>query len=274
MTKQYSLAELLELMARLRTPETGCPWDLAQSYASITPSTIEEAYEVVDAIEREDYEHLKEELGDLLFQVVFYAQLAREESRFTFADVISGVTEKLLRRHPHVFPYGRLESVRDPNSELESEQVGQRWEQIKAEERKAKGELGLLDDVPRALPSLQRAQKLQKRVAKAGMDFQSASDALKNLEEEIAELREAIESQNQPEVESEMGDVFFSCINVARKLRLDADQSLRQSNRKFEQRIKQMDALVQEGGLTWSDLSDSDQDRLWQESKGILEQKK
>jgi len=274
MTKQYSLAELLELMARLRTPETGCPWDLAQSYASITPSTIEEAYEVVDAIECEDYQHLKEELGDLLFQVVFYAQLAREESRFTFADVISGVTEKLLRRHPHVFPDGRLESVRDPNSELESEHVGQRWEQIKAEERKAKGELGLLDDVPRALPSLQRAQKLQKRVAKAGMDFQSASDALKNLEEEIAELREAIESQNQPEVESEMGDVFFSCINVARKLRLDADQSLRQSNRKFEQRIKQMDALVQEGGLTWSDLSDSDQDRLWQESKGILEQKK
>lgn len=263
----YSLNDLLELMTRLRTPKTGCPWDLAQNYASITPSTIEEAYEVVDAIDREDYAHLKEELGDLLFQVVFYAQLAQEESRFTFSEIVSSLTEKLIRRHPHVFPDGTLESVNDPKLAFASEQVNQRWEQAKAEERKEKGEAGLLDDVPRALPSIQRAQKLQKRVSKAGMDWSDASAALDNMEAEIAELRAAIEHQNNYEIEDEMGDVLFSCVNVARKLRRDADKSLRASNNKFESRIRKMELLLREDGLVLSKLDENEQDRYWQEAK-------
>ena len=264
----YDLESLLELMRRLRTPETGCPWDLEQSYLSITPSTIEEVYEVVDAIEREDFDHLREELGDLLFQIVFYARLAQEEGRFDFSDIVHSLTAKLIRRHPHVFPQGRLDSERRLN--LDEEQVLQRWEQIKTEERQEKGQHGILEDVPKALPGLQRAQKLQKRVAKAGMDWRSVEDSIVNLESEIAELREAIKAGDQIEVEDELGDMFFSCVNIARHLKLDADKSLRRSNKKFEQRIMKMEELFRQRGLSWGELDDNQLDQLWRESKSKL----
>lgn len=265
----YDIADLVELMRRLRDPETGCPWDLKQDYLSITPSTIEEVYEVVDAIERNDFEHLKEELGDLLFQIIFYAQLAKEEGRFDFYDIASTLTAKLVRRHPHVFPDGTLASVRENQSSEQSEQVVQRWEQIKAEERKDKGNLRLLDDVPQALPSLQRAQKLQKRVAKAGMDWRSVDAALENLEGEIHELRQAIAQQSAIDIEDELGDVIFSAVNVARKLKCDADKSLRLANRKFEMRIRQMERLFKQDSKAWSELDDAQLEHYWQKSKEL-----
>jgi len=198
--KRYQLEDLLYLMKRLRTPETGCPWDLEQNYLSITPSTIEEAYEVVDAIERQDFEHLKEELGDLLFQVVFYGQLASEDGYFQFDDVVHELSDKLIRRHPHVFPDGTLQSVKGMPSISGASEVKEVWEQIKAEERDKKGNTGILDDVPVALPALQRSQKLQKRVAKAGMDFRNLSGVLAKLREEIAELEQAVEAGSEQNI--------------------------------------------------------------------------
>lgn len=265
--KRFGVSELLELMSRLRTPETGCPWDLEQDYLSITPSTIEEAYEVVDAIEREDFRHLKEELGDLLFQVVFYAQLAKEEGHFDFSSIVDALTAKLIRRHPHVFPDGTLESVRDVDSSEQEALVSKRWEQIKAEEREEKGQHGVIDDVPLALPALQRAQKLQKRVAKAGMDWRSAQAALGNLEAEISELKQALDQCDELSIEDELGDVFFSCVNLARKLNKDSDKLLRASNSKFEQRIREMERQFETDELTWSQLDDTQLDEYWSKAK-------
>jgi len=257
-------------MSRLRRPETGCPWDIAQDYVSITPSTIEEAYEVVDAIERKDYVHLKEELGDLLFQVVFYSQLGEEDGYFDFKNIVHELTDKLVRRHPHVFPDGTLESERDCSSISEVDKVKESWEIIKAEERKKKGNSGVLDDVPLSLPALQRSQKLQKRVAKAGMDFRSLSDVIDKLQEEITELKAEISEDNRTGVEDEMGDVLFCCVNLARHLKVDADQSLRASNSKFELRVKQMEIALKQENLVLSDCNDEKLDALWQQAKQDL----
>jgi len=264
----YTLPDLLELMRRLRDPETGCSWDIEQSYRSITSSTIEEVYEVVDAIEREDFTHLKEELGDLLFQVVFYAELAKEDQYFDFNDIVHVLTTKLIRRHPHVFPDGTLASVNTDKSNRND--VIQKWDEIKQQERTGKGQKGILEDVPKALPSLQRAQKLQKRVSKAGMDWRSVEDSLVNLESEIAELRVAIHNQNERDIADEVGDVLFSCVNVARKLRLDADHVLRDSNSKFEARIQCLESLLKKQEKSWSDLSDNAFVVLWQQAKSIV----
>ncbi len=266
-TRVYSLDDLLYLMARLRKPDTGCPWDLEQSYQSITPSTIEEAYEVVDAIERGDMQHLREELGDLVFQAVFYAQLAEEDGHFDFRDIIDGLTAKLIRRHPHVFSDGVLESERCTESDQVLPSVGAQWEAIKAEERKQKGAGGLLDDVPVTLPSLQRAQKLQKRVAKQGMDFSSSEAALAKIEEELEELREAQREGSTAQQEEELGDLLFSCVNFARKRGLDADACLRRANTKFERRIRAMDTAISASGQSWSALSEADYDALWNQAK-------
>ena len=191
----YSLEDLLHLMSRLRDPQYGCPWDIKQTYATIVPHTLEEAYEVADAIERGDFDHLQGELGDLLFQVVYYSQLAREEGRFEFAGVIDGITRKLIRRHPHVFPTGDLYAPLDI-PQLSEEQVKERWEQIKAEERAEKSDapeqLSLLDDVPTALPSLSRAAKLQKRASQVGFDWPSALPVVDNVREELDEVLEAM----------------------------------------------------------------------------------
>lgn len=236
----YTIDDLLYLMARLRDPETGCPWDIKQDYASIAPSTIEEAYEVVEAIEKADFVHLKEELGDLLFQVIFYSQLGKEENRFEFAGVVSDLVAKLVRRHPHVFPDGTLLS-RIENRELLPMDVKARWEVIKKEERAQQGKAGILDDVPLNLPALTRATKLQKRAASVGFDWDDVQGPIAKVREELAEVEEALAEKDIAAVTEELGDLLFAVVNVSRYLKLDAEAALRAANQKFEQRFHFME---------------------------------
>lgn len=266
----YQLDDLLYLMARLRDPEHGCPWDLEQSFASIVPHTLEEAYEVADAIEQQDFAQLPGELGDLLFQVVYYAQLAQEEGRFDWATIVDGITRKLVRRHPHVFPDGKLRTP--PGSlTLAPEQIKQRWEQIKAEERAEKAErpeqLSLLDDVPQALPSLSRAQKLQKRAAAAGFDWPEAAPVVDKIAEELDEVREALQKGDAAAVAEEMGDLLFCMVNLARHLGVDAENALRQGNNKFERRFRYIEKVLHEQGATVEQSDLALLDTLWDQAK-------
>lgn len=268
----YQLNDLLHLMARLRDPQHGCPWDLKQSYATIVPHTIEEAYEVADAIERGDFDHLPGELGDLLFQVVYYSQLAREEGRFEFAQVVDGITRKLLRRHPHVFPDGDLYGAPDV-AKLEEAAVKQRWEELKAEERAEKAaapeQLSLLDDVPTALPSLSRAIKLQKRAAQVGFDWPEALPVVDKVREELDEVLEAM-SENDPEaISEEIGDLLFVVSNLARHLKVDPETALRAANDKFERRFRFIEQSLREQGRAMQDCALDELDALWGEAKKL-----
>jgi len=273
----YSLEDLQTLMKRLRDPEGGCPWDLQQNYASIAPSTLEEAYEVADTIERNDLEHLPEELGDLLFQVIFYCQLGSEEQRFSFADVVDRLVAKLLRRHPHVFPDGTLDVATTETSNLAQRQVKASWGAIKATERGEKGLRSILDDVPTALPSLARAQKLQKRLARAGWDWRNLAGVLSKFDEELAEVKQAIseaEANQQTPNESiavaeELGDLLFMAVNLARFLDHDAETCLRSGNRKFENRVRFMERKLAEAGQTMADQNDDHLEMLWQQAKEL-----
>lgn len=232
----YTIDDLLYLMTRLRDPHTGCPWDIQQTYASIAPSTIEEAYEVVDAIEKQDFAHLKEELGDLLFQVIFYSELGREEGRFEFAEVVSGLVAKLVRRHPHVFPDGSLQS-QIAHRDMLPDDVKARWEAIKQQEREQKGQRGILADVPLNLPALTRATKLQKRAASVGFDWDDVHGPIAKVREELAEVEAALAAQDEAAVAEELGDLLFAVVNITRYLKLDAETVLRAANKKFEQRF-------------------------------------
>ncbi len=235
--EKYALDNLLYLMKRLRDPSTGCPWDIKQDFQSITASTIEEAYEVVDAIEHKDYAHLKEELGDLLFQVIFYSQLADEQQLYDFNDVVDGLTAKLVRRHPHVFPDGTLESRRAPGVSLDDSDIKASWENIKQQERASKGSAGVFDDLPVSLPPLIRAEKLQKRAAKLGFDWENTDQVLDKLGEELTELCEAVESKNMDHVANELGDLMFTCVNLSRHIHANSEALMRAANRKFETRF-------------------------------------
>lgn len=271
----YQLDDLLHLMARLRDPQYGCPWDLKQSYASIVPHTIEEAYEVADAIERGDFEHLPGELGDLLFQVVYYSQLAREEGRFEFAQVVDGITRKLLRRHPHVFVDGDLYGAPDA-AKLNEAAVKQRWEEIKAEERAEKAaapeQFSLLDDVPHALPSLSRAIKLQKRAAQVGFDWSEALPVVDKVREELDEVLEAM-SENDPEaIAEELGDLLFVVGNLARHLKVDPEAALRAANVKFERRFRFIEQALREAGRAMENCALEELDALWGEAKKLEKQ--
>ncbi|WP_226503461.1 nucleoside triphosphate pyrophosphohydrolase [Pseudomonas sp. MWU16-30317] len=266
----YTLQDLLTLMARLRDPQHGCPWDIKQTYASIVPHTLEEAYEVADAIERGDLDHLQGELGDLLFQVVYYSQLAREEGRFEFAGVVDGITRKLIRRHPHVFPTGDLYAPPDM-PRLSEEQVKQRWEEIKAEERaeaaKAPEQLSLLDDVPATLPALSRAAKLQKRAAGVGFDWPAALPVVDKVREELDEVLEAMASGDQAAISDELGDLLFSVVNLARHLKVDPENALRGANRKFERRFRFIEQALRDTHRPIEDCTLEDLDALWGEAK-------
>lgn len=255
----YSIDDLLYLMARLRDPLTGCPWDIKQDYTSIAPSTLEEAYEVVDAIEKQDFVHLKEELGDLLFQVIFYSQIGKEEHRFEFAGVVSDLVEKLVRRHPHVFPDGTLQSKIDNRHTLPTD-VKARWEAIKQQEREAKGAQSLLADVPLNLPALSRAAKLQKRAATVGFDWADVNGPIAKVREELAEVEQALQAKDSKAIEEELGDLFFAVVNIARYLKIDSEQALRKANRKFEARFNYIEthldkpiaaASIDEMNLLW-----------------------
>lgn len=265
----YTLDDLLHLMARLRDPQYGCPWDLQQNYASIVPHTIEEAYEVADTIERGDFEHLQGELGDLLFQVVYYSQLAREEGRFEFDGVVDSITRKLIRRHPHVFPTGELYAPVDTPS-LSEAQVKSRWEEIKAEERAEKsqpGQLSLLDDVPAALPALSRAAKLQKRAATVGFDWPAALPVLDKVREELDEVLQAMADGDSDALEDEIGDLLFATVNLARHLKHDPEHALRRANRKFERRFRFIEQALRDSGRPIEDCSLDELDALWGEAK-------
>ena len=266
----YTLTDLLNLMARLRDPQYGCPWDIKQTYASIVPHTIEEAYEVADAIERADFTHLPGELGDLLFQVIYYSQIAREEGRFEFADVVDGITRKLIRRHPHVFPSADLYAPLDL-PRLSEDQVKQRWEAIKAEERAERAavpeQLSLLDDVPAALPALSRASKLQKRAATAGFDWPAALPVLDKVREELDEVLEAMAGDDPRAVEEELGDLLFSAVNLARHLKVDPETALRAANQKFERRFRFIEQALRDTHRAMEDCTLEDLDALWGEAK-------
>ena len=265
----YTLEDLLHLMARLRDPQYGCPWDLKQNYASIVPHTIEEAYEVADTIERGDFEHLQGELGDLLFQVVYYSQLAREEGRFEFDGVVDAITRKLIRRHPHVFPTGELYAPLDTPS-LSEAQVKSRWEEIKAEERAEKSgpeQLSLLDDVPATLPALSRAAKLQKRAATVGFDWPDALPVLDKVREELDEVLQAMAEGDAQALEDEVGDLLFAAVNLARHLKQDPENVLRRANRKFERRFRFIEQALRDSGRPIEDCNLDELDALWGEAK-------
>jgi MazG family protein len=257
-----SIDALLEIMARLRHPETGCPWDLEQDFGTIAPYTIEEAYEVKDAIDRADMPGLKDELGDLLLQVVFHARMAEEAGQFSFADVVEAISEKMVRRHPHVFGDGDADT---PDA------VRGTWEEIKAAERAEKGAAetppSALDGVARALPALLRAEKLQKRAARVGFDWPAPGPVFDKVREEMAELEEAAAGPDGAALREEAGDLLFSVANLARHFGLDPEATLSQANDKFERRFKAMEARVE---TTGEDLKALDLDRMeahWQAAK-------
>ncbi|KTT21476.1 nucleoside triphosphate pyrophosphohydrolase [Pseudomonas rhizoryzae] len=266
----YQLDDLLHLMARLRDPQHGCPWDLQQDYASIVPHTLEEAYEVADAIAKRDFPQVRDELGDLLFQVVYYSQLGREDGHFDFPQVVDGITRKLVRRHPHVFPDGDLHGPLDL-PRLDEATIKRRWEEIKAEERAEKAtapeQLSLLDDVPAALPALSRAAKLQKRAANVGFDWADATPVVAKIQEELDEVREAMANGQAAQVVEEVGDLLFVMVNLARHLRVDAEDALRQANAKFERRFRYIEEALKAQGRTPKEASLEEMDALWDAAK-------
>ncbi|EAQ8161327.1 nucleoside triphosphate pyrophosphohydrolase [Salmonella enterica] len=281
MTTNYQIDRLLTLMQRLRDPENGCPWDKEQTFASIAPYTLEETYEVLDAIAREDFDDLRGELGDLLFQVVFYAQMAQEEGRFDFNDICAAISDKLERRHPHVF--GEL-------SADNSEEVLARWEQIKTEERAQKAQHSALDDIPRSLPALMRAQKaqhsalddiprslpalmraqkIQKRCSNVGFDWTTLGPVVGKVYEEIDEVmfeaRQAV--VDQAKLEEEMGDLLFATVNMARHLGTKAELALQKANDKFERRFREVERIVAARGLEMTGVDLETMEEVWQEVK-------
>ena len=238
---------LLSIMKRLRDPETGCPWDVAQDFDSIAPYTVEEAYEVADAIDRKDMVALKDELGDLMLQVVFHSQMAAEVGAFTIADVIQSVCGKMMRRHPHIF--GKTD-VTDWD-----------WEKLKQNERENAGQDSAMDGVARTLPALMRAQKLQKRAARTGFDWDNIDDCMAKLQEECEELRRA---DNKSHRHEEAGDLLFASVNVVRHFGIDAETALKDGNRKFENRFRAMEDIA---GQDFNDLSIAEKEALWQQVK-------
>jgi ATP diphosphatase len=263
-----TLDELLRIMAMLRDEKYGCPWDRKQTFQTIVPHTLEEVYEVADTIEREDYAHLANELGDLLFQIVFYAQLGKEAGHFDFHDVVNEIATKLLTRHPHVFPAGTMDSF-GSRGDITSEQVEGNWEAIKQTERaeKSKRPGSLLDDIPVAFPSLMRARKIQKRAATTGFDWPDATGVMAKIREELGELDEAMASGDIAHMEEELGDLFFSLVNLSRHLKIDAESSLRKANSKFEKRFRKLEQQVSADGKAIEALLLEDMEAYWQAIK-------
>ncbi|HZZ90847.1 MAG TPA: nucleoside triphosphate pyrophosphohydrolase [Caulobacteraceae bacterium] len=257
----HPIFRLIEIMARLRAPEGGCPWDLEQTFETIAPYTVEEAYEVADAIERDNLSDLKEELGDLLLQVVFHARMAEEQGAFDFAAVAEAINAKMLRRHPHVFA--------DAHHRSSAEQT-LAWEAIKADERAAKATLrraSLLDDVPVGLPGLTRAVKLSRRAARVGFVWPSAAEVLAKLREEVAELEAEVASGDVEKVRDELGDVLFVCANLARELDIDPEAAIRGTNAKFVRRFNYIEAQLEARGSSPQASDLEEMDALWNAAK-------
>ncbi|MBN8543502.1 MAG: nucleoside triphosphate pyrophosphohydrolase [Alphaproteobacteria bacterium] len=249
---------LLEIMAKLRNPNGGCPWDLEQNFKTIAPYTIEEAYEVADAIARGDMQNLKEELGDLLLQVVFHSQMASEDGLFTFEDVAQNIGEKMERRHPHVFGDA---TIKDADAQTEN------WENIKAEERKKKTGDSVLADVPTALPALMRAEKLQKRAARVGFDWPDTDGVRDKILEELNECEEATASGDKGHLQEEIGDLLFAVTNLARFHGIDPEEALRQTNAKFTKRFQFIEAALKKQNKKWEETNLDEMEALWQKAK-------
>ncbi len=253
------MPRLLEIMRALRDPDTGCPWDIEQDFASIAPYTIEEAYEVADAIDRQDWDDLKGELGDLLLQSVYHTQMSAEAGMFDFDDVVNAISDKMVFRHPHVFG----NESRDKSAEQQTKD----WETIKAAERAAKAKQGVLEDVALALPALMRAQKLQKRAARVGFDWPEIGMVLDKLQEEVKELTEAKATLSQAEIEEEFGDLLFVMANLGRHLGVDAEIALRAANAKFTRRFSYIEQALDDLGKTPQESSLEEMDAFWEEAK-------
>ena len=283
--KRSAIEKLVALMVMLRDQKLGCPWDLEQTIESLVPYTLEEVYEVVDAIDKNDMVELKDELGDLLFQVVFYAQIACEEGLFTFDDVADSITTKLIRRHPHVFPDATIGSF-GSKSYISSDQVVVNWEAIKQEEkikklqhRAQRGQTekedstdaiaSTLDDVPRSLPALERAYKLQKRAANTGFDWNDIAPVIEKLKEESAEFQSALETKNQQQIQAEIGDVLFTAVNLARHASVEPEIALRAANHRFEERFKWIETTLYSRDQTVNETNQEQLDELWEQAKGM-----
>lgn len=258
------LERLLGIMRRLRDPQEGCPWDREQTFATVAPFTIEEAYEVADAIERGDFDGLKDELGDLLFQVVFHARMAEEAGRFDFDQVASVICDKLVRRHPHVFGDAAVGTAAEQTRAWETHKARERGERAEAVGDSA----GVLDGVPVSLPALSRAAKLQRRAARVGFDWQAVDDIFNKIEEELAELHEALRHGEDAEhITEELGDLLFAIVNVARYLERDPEAALRKANAKFERRFRHIEDGLARQGREFRDVTLKDMDALWDEAK-------
>lgn len=253
-----AVQRLITIMKTLRDPQRGCPWDREQTYATIAPYTLEETYEVLDAISREDFDDLRGELGDLLFQVVFYAQMADEEGRFNFDDVCNAISDKLERRHPHIF--GDVSG---------SEEVLANWEQIKTSERAEKAQHSALDDIPRAMPALMRSHKIQKRCSTVGFDWHTLGPVLDKVYEEIDEvMHEAKQAViDQQKLEEEMGDLLFATVNLSRHLGSKAEVALQKANDKFERRFRQVEQIIARQGLEMQEATLDQMEAAWQQIK-------
>lgn len=262
-----SIQQLLDIMRALRDADSGCPWDLEQNFQSLIPYTIEEAYEVADAIERNDLNDIKNELGDLLFQIVFYSQLAAEQQAFDFNDVVQAISNKLTRRHPHVFADVKVKDAQAQTKE---------WEKLKQAERMTKAKesasvLSHLDDVSRTLPSLMRAEKLQKRAAREGFDWPDIKGVMAKVYEELGEIQQELDAEvlEQARLEDEIGDLFFSCINLARHAGVDTEQCVRKANLKFERRFRALEELAKNKSQTLNKMESFELEKLWKEVKSI-----
>ncbi len=253
-----SIEKLLEVMRKLRDKNSGCPWDLQQNFSTIAPYTIEEAYEVADAIERDAMDELRGELGDLLFQVVFHAQMAEETGLFNFEDVAEGIAEKMLRRHPHVF---------GDEDERSQERINDNWERIKAEERAASGDDSVLAGIAKALPSLKRAEKLGKRASRVGFDWADRQGVRDKIAEELTELEVAVGTRDSAAIEEEFGDLLFAIVNLARHLDVDPEKALTGANYKFERRFRAVEADVAASGRRFRDFSLEDLESFWRKAK-------
>ncbi|CDZ53215.1 nucleoside triphosphate pyrophosphohydrolase [Neorhizobium galegae] len=272
MEASKDISRLIEIMAALRTPVTGCPWDLEQNFSTIKPYTIEEAYEVADAIERNDMDDLCEELGDLLLQVVFHARMAEEAGEFSFGDVVQAITKKMIRRHPHVFA---VSDAATPDA------VKVQWDDIKTEEKRERAErrarrgitedfkAGYLSSVHRSQPALTEALKLQQRAAKVGFDWSKAEPILDKIEEEIGELREALRDGNQDKVTDELGDLIFALVNIGRHVKADPEEALRGTNTKFRRRFNYIETSLQQSNETLEVATLERMEELWQAAKAI-----
>jgi ATP diphosphatase len=271
-----AIDRLIAIMTMLRDKQHGCPWDLEQTIKSLLPYTLEEVYEVADAIENNDLVELEDELGDLLFQVIFYAQIAKEQGAFDFQDIATAITDKLVRRHPHVFPDGDVEKF-GIQQDISAQQVVVNWEAIKELEREEKSKKGgkqvaqevesILDDLPRALPAMERARKLQKRAAQVGFDWAEIAPVLEKLKEEVAEFEEALARGDLERMSDELGDVLFATINLARHSKIEPEVALRSTNQRFETRFKWIEAALSQQDKVFKDTNLEELDALWDQAK-------